>query len=121
MAAAAPERHQTRHGQSTLTIWDAIVQRIHADRRASSRLSPSRSVHPHPREVVLRPAARHRIDNEHRRSGASYQAVVEYIDNFAPVRARRNTDVPRATRLLATDQPARLKRTAWAALAPTQG
>ena len=52
---------------------------------------------------------------------AGYQAVAEYIDHFAPVRARRNADVARATRLLTSDQPARLKRTAWAALAPTQG
>ena len=52
---------------------------------------------------------------------AGYQAVAEYIDHFAPVRARRNADVARATRLLTTDQPAHLKRTAWAALAPTRG
>ena len=52
---------------------------------------------------------------------AGYQAVAEYIDHFAPVQARRNADIARATRLLTTDQPAHLKRTAWAALAPTQG
>jgi phage/plasmid-like protein (TIGR03299 family) len=52
---------------------------------------------------------------------AGYQAVAEYIDHFAPVQARRNADVARATRLLTSDQPARLKRTAWAALATTQG
>ena len=47
----------------------------------------------------------------------AYQAVVEYVDHFAPVRDSRNPATARAVRLLTTDEPARVKAQAWAALA----
>lgn len=47
-----------------------------------------------------------------------YQAVTEYLDHYAPVRARNNREAARATRLLTSDGPAKIKRCAWAALAP---
>ncbi len=44
---------------------------------------------------------------------------MEYIDHFSPVRTS-NVDAAsaRATRLLTSDNPARIKRTAWDALVP---
>ena len=48
---------------------------------------------------------------------AGYQAVVEYVDHFAPVRDKRDAATARATRLLTSDDPAKIKRQAWAALA----
>ena len=49
---------------------------------------------------------------------AGYQAVTEYLDHYAPVRAKDNIDAARATRLLTSDEPAKVKRRAWSALAP---
>jgi phage/plasmid-like protein (TIGR03299 family) len=49
---------------------------------------------------------------------AGYQAVAEYVDHFAPVRAKGEEAAARATRLLTSDDPDRLKRRAWTALAP---
>jgi phage/plasmid-like protein (TIGR03299 family) len=48
----------------------------------------------------------------------AYQAVVEYVDHFAPVRTRHDPATARAVRLLTNDEPARLKARAWAALTP---
>jgi len=47
---------------------------------------------------------------------AGYQAITEYVDHYAPVRAKRNESEARATRLLTSDEPARMKRAAWTAL-----
>lgn len=49
---------------------------------------------------------------------AGYQSVVEYVDHFAPVRTKGDTTQARATRLLTTDEPARIKQAAWSALVP---
>lgn len=49
---------------------------------------------------------------------AGYQSVVEYVDHFAPVRTKGNEATARATRLLTSDEPTRIKHKAWAALAP---
>lgn len=49
---------------------------------------------------------------------AGYQAVTEYVDHFAPVRDKYDAATARATRLLTADEPAKIKRTAWAALTP---
>lgn len=49
---------------------------------------------------------------------AGYQAVTEYLDHYAPVRVKDNHDTARATRLLTSDEPAKIKRRAWSALAP---
>jgi len=48
----------------------------------------------------------------------AYQAVAEYVDHYAPVRTRHDPATARAVRLLTTDEPARLKARAWAALTP---
>ncbi len=48
----------------------------------------------------------------------AYQAVTEYVDHYAPVRDRRDPGTARAVRLLTTDEPARVKARAWAALSP---
>ena len=51
---------------------------------------------------------------------AGYQAVVEYIDHYAPVRATgQDAATARAVRLLTTDDPTRTKQAAWAHLSPT--
>ena len=47
---------------------------------------------------------------------AGYQAVVEYLDHYAPVRDTRHAATARATRLLTSDEPAKTKRAAWSAL-----
>ena len=49
---------------------------------------------------------------------AGYQSVVEYIDHFAPVRTMGDAATARATRLLTSDDPTRIKHKAWAALTP---
>ena len=51
---------------------------------------------------------------------AGYQAVVEYVDHYAPVRTT-TSDVAtaRATRLLTSATPTRIKHTAWATLTGT--
>lgn len=50
---------------------------------------------------------------------AGYQAVVEYIDHFSPVRAgNRDQASARAARLLTSDDLTRVKRTAWDELVP---
>lgn len=49
---------------------------------------------------------------------AGYQSVVEYVDHFAPVRTKGNEATARATRLLTSDEPTRIKHKAWAALTP---
>ena len=50
---------------------------------------------------------------------AGYQAVTEYVDHFAPVRAKVAADDARAQRLLTTEGPTRIKRAAWDAVATT--
>lgn len=47
---------------------------------------------------------------------AGYQSVVEYVDHFAPVRTKGHQATARATRLLTSDEPTRIKHKAWAAL-----
>ncbi len=49
---------------------------------------------------------------------AGYQAVTEYVDHFAPVRDKHDSATARATRLLTADEPAKIKRAAWAAFTP---
>lgn len=49
---------------------------------------------------------------------AGYQVVAEYLDHYSPVRAKANREVARATRLLTSDGPAKIKRRAWAQLVP---
>lgn len=49
---------------------------------------------------------------------AGYQSVVEYVDHFAPVRTKGNEATARATRLLTSDEPTRIKHKTWAALTP---
>lgn len=48
---------------------------------------------------------------------AGYQAVTEYVDHYAPVRTRGDQATARASRLLTSDDPDRIKRRAWTALA----
>ena len=49
---------------------------------------------------------------------AGYQAVAEYLDHYAPVRTKGDEQTARATRVLTSDDPDRIKRRAWTALAP---
>ena len=49
---------------------------------------------------------------------AGYQAITEYLDRYAPVRAKADHEAARAIRLLTSDEPAKVKRRAWSALAP---
>lgn len=49
---------------------------------------------------------------------AGYQSVAEYVDHFAPVRSKDDEATARATRLLTSDEPTRIKHRAWAALTP---
>jgi hypothetical protein len=53
---------------------------------------------------------------------AGYQAVAEYVDHYAPVRATKKQGgdeaSARATRVLTSDDPDRIKRRAWTALGP---
>lgn len=49
---------------------------------------------------------------------AGYQAVTEYVDHYAPVRTRGDQATARATRLLTSDDPDRIKRRAWTAFTP---
>ena len=51
-------------------------------------------------------------------SWAAYQTVTEYLDHHAPVRDKTDPRTARALRLLTSDEPARLKARAWAALVP---
>ena len=52
---------------------------------------------------------------------AGYQAVTEYVDHYAPVRTAKSHGgdeaAARATRVLTSDDPDRIKRRAWTALA----
>jgi phage/plasmid-like protein (TIGR03299 family) len=48
---------------------------------------------------------------------AGYQAVAEYIDHYAPVRAKDNAATARASRLLTSDPPTKTKHLAWSHLA----
>ena len=47
---------------------------------------------------------------------AGYQAVAEYVDHYAPVRAKTDVSTARAKRLLTSDAPTRTKHLAWSAL-----
>lgn len=49
---------------------------------------------------------------------AGYQSVAEYVDHFAPVRTKGDEATARATRLLTSDDPTRIKHKAWEALMP---
>ncbi|MDN5898473.1 MAG: DUF945 domain-containing protein [Brachybacterium sp.] len=49
---------------------------------------------------------------------AGYQAIAEYLDHYAPVRSTGDHATARATRVLTSDDPNRIKRRAWATLAP---
>ncbi len=52
----------------------------------------------------------------------AYQAVVEYVDHYAPVRTRHDPAAAanaRALRLLTSDEPTKTKRTAWTHLTIT--
>ncbi|MGQ0846514.1 MAG: DUF932 domain-containing protein [Sporichthyaceae bacterium] len=44
---------------------------------------------------------------------AGYQAVAEYVDHYAPVRARGDKAAARATRVLTATEPTRIKTRAW--------
>ncbi|MBG6099067.1 DUF932 domain-containing protein [Nocardioides luteus] len=44
---------------------------------------------------------------------AGYQVIVEYVDHYAPVRARHEKATARAARLLTSEEPTRLKERAW--------
>jgi phage/plasmid-like protein (TIGR03299 family) len=44
---------------------------------------------------------------------AGYQAVTEYIDHHSPVRTRHDKATARATRVLTTTEPSRIKTRAW--------
>jgi hypothetical protein len=50
---------------------------------------------------------------------AGYQAVAEYVDHYAPVRAKNDAASARARRLLTSDEPTKTKRLAWSALTGT--
>lgn len=54
----------------------------------------------------------------HETAWGAYQAVVEYVDHFAPVRTRQDATTARATRLLTSDEPSKTKRLAWSLLTP---
>jgi hypothetical protein len=43
--------------------------------------------------------------------------VVEYVDHYAPTKSRGDTEHARASRLVTSDQPTRVKHRAWAAAA----
>ena len=49
---------------------------------------------------------------------AGYQAVAEYVDHYAPVRATGDPARARAVRLLTSDEPTKTKHAAWAAVSP---
>ncbi|WP_114908020.1 DUF932 domain-containing protein [Ornithinimicrobium murale] len=48
---------------------------------------------------------------------AAYQVVTEYVDHHAPVRDKADAATARATRLLTSEGPTRIKQTAWRAAA----
>ena len=50
---------------------------------------------------------------------AGYQAVAEYVDHCAPVRAKTDPVTARASRLLTSDAPTKTKHRAWSALIAT--
>lgn len=58
------------------------------------------------------------LDDVRGTAWGGYQAVTEYIDHYAPVRAKHAKDEARATRLLTSEAPARLKDQVWSWLAP---
>ena len=47
---------------------------------------------------------------------AGYQAVAEYVDHYATVRAKNDAASARARRLPTSDEPTKTKRLAWSAL-----
>ncbi len=49
---------------------------------------------------------------------AGYQAATEYVDHYAPVRTKDDEATARATPVLSSDDPERIKRRAWSALVP---
>ena len=44
--------------------------------------------------------------------------MAEYVDHYAPVRTKGDEAAARAARVLTSDDPDRIKRRAWTALAP---
>jgi hypothetical protein len=47
---------------------------------------------------------------------AGYQAVAEYVDHYAPVRAKNDAATARASRLPTSDASTKTKRRAWSGL-----
>jgi phage/plasmid-like protein (TIGR03299 family) len=47
---------------------------------------------------------------------AGYQAVAEYVDHYAPVRAKTDTATARASSLLMSNAPTKIKHRAWSIL-----
>ncbi|MBU4337270.1 MAG: DUF945 domain-containing protein [Actinobacteria bacterium] len=83
--------------------------------------APARVRHTHTRRQQTLARLWHDADTQTDIRGTAwgaYQAVAEYVDHYAPVRTRHDPATARAVRLLTTDEPARLKTRAWAALAP---
>ncbi|MHB1010944.1 MAG: DUF932 domain-containing protein, partial [Propionibacteriaceae bacterium] len=83
--------------------------------------APARTRHAHTQRRQTLAHLWHDADTQHGITGTAwgaYQAVTEYVDHYAPVRERRDPATARAVRLLTTDDPARLKARAWAALTP---
>ena len=67
-------------------------------------------------------AARRYVEADRSRADEYYlgadQAVAEYVDHYAPVRTKGDEAAARAARVLTSDDPDRIKRRAWTALAP---
>ncbi|RYV50984.1 DUF932 domain-containing protein [Pengzhenrongella frigida] len=83
--------------------------------------APTRVRHTHTQRQQTLAHLWHDADTQtgiHGTAWGAYQAVAEYVDHFAPVRARLDPAAARAVRLLTTEEPARLKARAWAALSP---
>jgi phage/plasmid-like protein (TIGR03299 family) len=115
---AAFEAEAERLIQTTMTAsgFDALTRRIfgHAPDDATKRTRDA------DRQRQARLASLfHDADTQANIRGtawAGYQAVVEYLDHYAPVRDTRHAATARATRLLTSDEPAKTKRAAWSAL-----
>jgi phage/plasmid-like protein (TIGR03299 family) len=115
---AAFEAEAERLIQTTMTAsgFDALTRRIfgHAPDDATKRTRDAdRQRHAKLASLF------HDADTQANIRGtawAGYQAVVEYLDHYAPVRDTRHTATARATRLLTSDEPAKTKRAAWSAV-----
>ena len=115
---AAFEAEAERLIQTTMTAsgFDALIRRIFG---TPPRDAKKRTLDAERQRQARLASLFHDADTQADIRGtawAGYQAVVEYLDHYAPVRDTRHAATARATRLLTSDEPAKTKRAAWSAL-----